>query len=100
MNYAITDSGGVTEISLSGRLTFSEAPQFPKILAELDKAGKTRWDVRLDQLDFIDSTGMSLFIHIYDAANKEGAKVVIHGCRGAVRDALGRAAFETLFEFQ
>ena len=62
--------------------------------------GKVRLDVLLGELAFIDSTGMSLFVHIYDSANSAGTKVVIRGATGAVRQALGRAAFETLFEFE
>jgi anti-anti-sigma factor len=100
MQYSIRAAGDGANIEISGRLTFAEAALFPKILAELDKMGKGHWDIHLRDLAFIDSTGMSLFVHIYDSANKAGTKVVIRGASGAVREALGRAAFETLFEFK
>jgi anti-anti-sigma factor len=100
MQYSIKPVGGGTEMTIQGRLTFAEASMFPKILAELDKSGRARWDIRLDGLQFIDSTGMSLFVHIYDSANASGTKVTLHGVSGAVRDALDRAAFQTLFEFR
>jgi anti-anti-sigma factor len=100
MQYSIKTIGGGAEVSITGRLTFAEAQLFPKVLAELDKMGKAHWDIRLDGLNFIDSTGMSLFVHIYDNANAAGTKVVIHGAAGSVREALDRAAFQTLFEFR
>ena len=100
MQYSIKPVGGGTEITLQGRLTFAEATLFPKILAELEKAGRAQWDILLGGLQFIDSTGMSLFVHIYDTATATGTKVTVHGASGAVRDALDRAAFQTLFEFR
>jgi len=100
MQYTIKAVDGGADIHLKGRLTFAEAGDFPRILAELEKAGKAHWDIRLDELAFIDSTGMSLFVHIYDSANAAGTKAVIHGATGPVREALDRAAFQTLFEFR
>ena len=100
MQYTIKAAGGGAEIHIKGRLTFAEADIFPKILAELDKAGKAHWEIQLGDLEFIDSTGMSLFVHVYDSANAAGTKVVIHGAAGPVREALDRAAFQTLFEFR
>jgi anti-anti-sigma factor len=100
MQYSIRTVGGGAEIDIKGRLTFAEAATFPKILAQLEAAGKKHWDIRLGDLTFIDSTGMSLFVHIYDSANTAGIKVVVHGATGPVREALERAAFQTLFEFK
>ncbi|ARJ67170.1 hypothetical protein WV31_16590 [Magnetospirillum sp. ME-1] len=100
MQHSIREVGGGAEITIKGRLTFAEAHLFPKVLAELEKVGKAKWDILLSGLDVIDSTGMSLFVHIYDAANAAGTKVVIRGAAGPVREALDRAAFQTLFEFQ
>jgi len=99
MQYTIKAAGGGAVIDIKECLTFAEAEAFPKILAELDKVGKKHWQINLGELTFIDSTGMSLFVHIYDSANVAGTKVVIHGAKGPVREALDRAAFQTLFEF-
>jgi anti-anti-sigma factor len=100
MQYSIREAVGGTEIIIKGRLTFAEAHLFPKVLAKLDEVGKAHWEILLGGLEFIDSTGMSLFVHIYDAANAAGTKVVIRGAAGTVREALDRAAFQTLFEFE
>ncbi|KIL97067.1 hypothetical protein CCC_00128 [Paramagnetospirillum magnetotacticum MS-1] len=100
MQYSIKTSGNGAELTIKGRLTFTEAATFPKILAEMDKIGQSHWAIRLDDLTTIDSTGMSLFVHVYDGANAAGTKVVIHGAKGVVREALNRAAFQTLFEIR
>ncbi|BAE49657.1 STAS domain-containing protein [Paramagnetospirillum magneticum] len=100
MEYSIKTVSGGADITIKGRLTFAAADVFPKFLAELDKKEKGHWDIRLGELDFVDSTGMSLFVHIYDSANAAGTKVVIHGAKGPAREAMERAAFQTLFEFR
>ena len=66
----------------------------------MERAGKTHLDVQLGELSFIDSTGMSLFVHIYDASQNSGLNVSVQGATGPVSAALGRAAFQTLFEFK
>ncbi|HLN23453.1 MAG TPA: STAS domain-containing protein, partial [Patescibacteria group bacterium] len=64
MQYTLSHSDKAIEISITGRLTFSDAPQFPKILGELTAGAVRDWTINLDGLEFIDSTGMSLFIHV------------------------------------
>lgn len=101
MQYEFKTEGDSAQMTIGGRLTFVEAPLFPKILRELEKAEKTvRLDIRLHDLQVIDSTGMSLFVHIYDASQKRGLAVTVHGASGMVASALQRAAFQTLFQFK
>ena len=100
MQYTLSHSDEAIEISISGRLTFSDAPQFSKILSELTAGAVRDWAIDLNGLEFIDSTGMSLFIHIYDSANADGRQVVLRGSRGAAYEALDRAGFHTLFAFK
>ncbi len=101
MKYALKTNGNTAQLSLGGTLTFAEAPLFPKILAELEAAGTlSSLDIRLGDLSFIDSTGMSLFVHIYDVSQTRNLKVSVQGAMGPVAAALDRAAFKTLFEFK
>jgi anti-anti-sigma factor len=99
MQYATKRNGGRVEVAVSGRLTFADAPQFPQFLDQVTK-GATVCEIDLAGLDFIDSTGMSLFVHVYDAAQETGFKVVVRNVKGVVAETLRRASFDTLFEFK
>lgn len=101
MQYALKTSGNTAQLTISGTLTFAQAPIFPKILAELEAAKTlTGLAIVLNDLTFIDSTGMSLFVHIYDASQSRNITVSIQGASGPVAAAMERAAFKTLFEFK
>lgn len=101
MKYAFSSNGDLGRLDISGRLTFAEAPDFPKVLKELEAAKSlARLEIGLGDLTFIDSTGMSLFVHIYDASQTRGLAVSVHGASGPVSAALKRAAFQTLFDFK
>ncbi|ARJ65233.1 hypothetical protein WV31_05965 [Magnetospirillum sp. ME-1] len=101
MQYALKSNGNTAQLTISGTLTFAQAPLFPKVLAELEAAREvTSLAIVLNGLSFIDSTGMSLFIHIYDASQSRNLNVSIQGASGPVASAMERAAFKTLFEFK
>ncbi|TAN56319.1 MAG: anti-sigma factor antagonist [Magnetospirillum sp.] len=99
MQYTTRRDGSRVETALSGRLTFADASQFPNFLDQAIKGGAV-CDLDLGGLTFIDSTGMSLFVHVYDAAQASGQKVIMRNARGPVADTLRRASFDTLFEFK
>lgn len=99
MQYTVRQSENALEIAISGQLTFTDAGQFPKVLAELNVSA-SRWEFDLSGLEFIDSTGMSLFVHVYDEATAKGLKAVLRNAQGVVRDALDRAGFATLFDIK
>jgi anti-anti-sigma factor len=99
MQYNVNRTGNSVAASITGRLTFADAPHYPKFLGECMKDTKA-CIIDLGGLEFIDSTGMSLFIHIYDQARAGDAKVVLKNAKGAVRDVMQRAGFEDLFPFE
>ena len=99
MQYTTRRDGTRVETAISGRLTFADAEQFPKFLDQAVKGG-TIYEIDLKDLTFIDSTGMSLFVHVYDAAQAGGQKVIVRNASGAVAETLRRASFDTLFEFK
>ena len=99
MQYTTRRDGSRVETSLSGRLTFADAGQFATFLDQAVKGG-TVCEIDMRDLTFIDSTGMSLFVHIYDAAQTSGQKVILRNATGPVAETLRRASFDTLFEFK
>ena len=99
MQYTTTCDGGRVEMVLSGRLTFTDVGQFLRFLDDA-AVGRTVCELDLGGLSFVDSTGLSLFIHVYDAARRSGQKVVMRNAAGAVAEVLRRAHFDTVFEFR
>ncbi len=99
MQYTCKRDGTRTEMGISGRLTFADAAQFPKFIEQIGKGGGV-CEIDLAELAFIDSTGMSLFVHVYDAAQACALKVIVRNAKGMVSDTLRRASFDTLFEFK
>ena len=97
MQYEMSEGSGRARVALSGRLTFSDAPKFPQVLDLIVSRGKAGCDIDLASLDFIDSTGMSLFVYVYDAIKAGGLDIGLRNVRGVVREALCRAGFDTLF---
>jgi anti-anti-sigma factor len=99
MQYTVKRDGSHIRAAISGRLTFSDAAQFPKFLDDAIQNGVS-CEIDLGELTFIDSTGMSLFVHIYDTAQASGLKVTVRNAKNPVADTLRRASFDTLFEFK
>lgn len=101
MQYTLNNNAGPTIIvRMSGRISFMDAPQFPKAIDDIVASGSQGVSIDLAEVDFIDSTGMSLFVHIYDAAKAKARPIVLCNAGGTVREALLRAGFDTLFEFR
>lgn len=98
MEYQIAINDSRVGVTLKGRLTFSDANIFPRVLEGMTRPGITLCEFDMAALDFIDSTGMSLLIHAYDQAKKSGFKVILRNVGGSVRAALERAGFPALFE--
>ena len=97
MQYEVKQGAGRAEVAMAGRLTYSDAPQFAQVLEQIVSRGKAGCDINLNDLDYIDSTGMSLFVYVYDAAKSEALDIRMLNVKGAVREALCRAGFDTLF---
>lgn len=99
MQFSVKRDGTTSEASLSGRLTFADAGHFSRFLDQAVKGAKV-CTIDLAEVTFIDSTGLSLFIHIYDMSRNDGIKVALRGARGPAAEALHRASFDTLFEIK
>ncbi|OAN49756.1 STAS domain-containing protein [Magnetospirillum moscoviense] len=99
MQFTTKRDGNRIDVAVSGRLTFADAATFPQFVDQVTK-GVGICDFDLRELSFIDSTGMSLFVHVYDAAQVSGLKIVVRNATGPVSDTLRKARFDTLFEFK
>ncbi len=96
MEYSFNESAGRLVITLRGQLTYTDAAKFDGVLSHLRKAGLSSTEFDLGSLDFVDSTGMSLFIHAYDASQKYDYGIIIRGAKEGVKAALTKAGFDNL----
>ncbi|CAA7621386.1 conserved hypothetical protein [Magnetospirillum sp. LM-5] len=98
MKYTVNRNGGAVTAGITGRLTFADAPHFPQFLREVMQETQS-CTIDLSGLEFIDSTGMSLFIHVYDQSRAANVTVTLKGAAGPVHEVLSRAGFKDLFPF-
>lgn len=81
---------------LEGRLTFTDSQKFDDILNVMEKedAKKCVFDFR--DLEFIDSSGLSMLLLARDMAGNRNLELVFRSPRGEVRDRLDFARFNTI----
>ena len=97
MEYSVNENAGRLVIAMKGQLTYTDAAKFDGVLSHLRKGALSTIEFDLGGLDFVDSTGMSLFIHAYDASQKYDYSITVRGAKEGVKSALTKAGFDNLF---
>jgi anti-anti-sigma factor len=87
------DSGSVR---LEGRLDAASAPQAREFLAGVQ--GNCRLD--FSRLDYIASAGLGILIAVQRRLRDGGGGLVLAGLSPHLREVLGLAGFEGIFEFE
>ena len=70
------DPQGAT-VALSGELDLGSAPKLRDCLAELANVGVINLEIDLTHLDFVDSTGISLFVTDFKRSTASGGSFVV-----------------------
>ncbi len=96
MEYTFTESGGTARAALRGSVTFKDVSKYPEIIGRFSGAVAKTWEFDLGGVDFLDSSGMSLFVLAHDAARAKGAALSLRNASGRVLDGLKRARFDQL----
>lgn len=68
---------GRAVVAVAGELDLATAPQLRERLALLSEAGKNQVTLDLTHLDFIDSTGLSVLVMVFNRAQAAGGSIVI-----------------------
>jgi anti-anti-sigma factor len=93
MKYVIDFGPDVVNIQLDGAFTFRDAETFHRLMLFLkEEHQRGQISLNIDKLDFVDATGVTLFLHIHDLAKKLHMKLVFVEPKGQVYEALTRAA--------
>lgn len=101
MDYSVRNSSEETTIMVRGKITFQDHGSFNEVVDLLKRqspGGKFAFD--LENVDFIDSAAMGMFVIASDAAKKGDVRVVLRKPGDRVRRVMELANFERLFAFE
>lgn len=96
MEYSFNEGNGTARAVLRGSVTYRDAIRYKDIINGFNSASSKAWEFDLGAVEFLDSTGMSLFVLAHDAAKAKGATISLRGARDGVLEGLKRARFDQL----
>lgn len=75
MKYRVKDSGNITILAFQGDIDVSVAAELKKVLQEIIDAGRFNVLVDFGDVNFIDSSGLGLFVVFYKKAREKGGTI-------------------------
>ena len=75
MGYQTRQEGKVTVIVLEGELDVSSAPTLKELMQKLIDEGKRQFLMDLGKVDFIDSSGLGIFVNAYKRIRSAGGEM-------------------------
>jgi len=99
MEYNITDYGNVKLITLSGRLT--EKSQATGLIMEFEsliESGTNRYLMSLEDLEYVNSSGLNLLIGMFTSARNSGGELVIGGISPKVKKLMVMTKLDSIFK--
>ncbi|MCF8276056.1 MAG: STAS domain-containing protein [Flavobacteriales bacterium] len=99
MEYTITDLPGVKLISLSGRLI--EKNQAEGLIPEFESLienGNKKYLIALENLEYVNSTGLNLLIGMFTSARNSGGELVIGGISPKVKKLMVMTRLDSIFK--
>ncbi|HYE49090.1 MAG TPA: STAS domain-containing protein [Azospirillaceae bacterium] len=97
MDYSVRPLEGGLEIRLTGRMTLVDHDRFRAVVDSIEKMDGGRCVFDLSGLEFIDSSGLGMFLIARDVAQPKNIDIVLRHAQEAVRRILNIAKFDTLF---
>lgn len=100
MQYESAERGGVIEVTLHGRITYSDHPSFRNVIGQIRDSGAQKVIFELNDVEFIDSAGLGMLLMVRDTASQKKAQVVLRRPRGQVQRIFASSKFDTLFTIE
>jgi anti-anti-sigma factor len=97
MDFRIEKNPDRTEFLLKGRITFADHEQFRDVMVEFDGKEGHEMVFDLSELDFVDSSGLGMFIIARDVARRKKLSFCIRGARNDVKRVMQVAKFHKMF---
>lgn len=100
MDIQLRQRGGVTILDLSGKVTIGEGDEalLAKVTELIQDAGTKQLLINLEQVPYMDSTGIGTLITCYSRATRSEAKLKLLNTRKRVYDLLHVVKLDTVFE--
>ncbi|MCF8459147.1 MAG: STAS domain-containing protein [Flavobacteriales bacterium] len=99
MEYSITDHGNLKLIKLSGRLV--EKSQATGLIMEFEsliQSGTNRYLMSLEDLEYVNSSGLNLLIGMFTSARNSGGELVIGGISPKVKKLMVMTKLDSIFK--
>jgi anti-sigma B factor antagonist len=97
MEYETRQEGQVTIIALHGELDVSSAPLLRDLLQQLLDQGKNQFLLDLSGVDFIDSSGLGIFVNAYKRTRSAGGTMKLFNPQEAVRKVFSLTQTDKVF---
>lgn len=91
---------GVAVLSVSGDVTIHTSPKLRERLKPLLSEGMREVRVRLDGVEFMDSSGIATLVEGLQWSRNGGGRFVLSGLHDNVRDVLELAKLDDVFEIE
>lgn len=99
MEYTITDQQGIKLITLSGRLIEkSQASALIQEFEALTAQGPHQYLMSLEDLEYVNSTGLNLLIGMFTSARNSGGELVIGGISTKVKKLMVMTKLDSIFK--
>ena len=94
MKFRIRQTTDATEIALSGQMTFLDHDKFRQVMTAFDGPDGHRMVFDLTDLEFVDSSGLGMFLIARDVARKKRLNLSLRGVRNEVRRSMDLARLD------
>ena len=96
----IRAEGNQVVIKLGGSMYAIDAANLREAVQELIKKGNKSFQFDLSGIDYMDSTGLGLFIFLDEELKGKNGKMILHGLSGRVKTLFERTRLYDVFTIQ
>lgn len=97
MDYTVQTAADGLRVTLTGRMTLIDHEKFRNVVEAIERGPGGSCVFDLTGLEFVDSSGLGMFLIARDVALPRGVEIELHGAQDAVKRILQIAKFQTLF---
>jgi anti-sigma B factor antagonist len=87
-------------VDLSGELDMSSSPEVRRILVDLVNDKTPRILLNLQEMEYIDSSGLATFVECLQGVKRYGGALRIYGVNSQIIDVFKLARLDTVFEIK